>query len=145
MNTKNFLQFRDDLRRYQNDFTNYTNKIFRSFDKYLSEVLKDGINPDSDPFLKGFRDILKNWRTHDSKDQAEVMKNTLLDPLKSHCKEYLKNSNTALYLDYISNANIAYNDIENIRKVYSNFLSESKNRLDTFIKELSESINYYYK
>jgi len=140
---KNFFQFMKDLRRYEKQFNENVDAIFRLFDLYVSTNKRENIHPSNDPFLSNFDKILFNWRQDEQYSLISKTKEMMLDPLKNECVKYSTDNRAIEILPYIIKCNYAYIDLENLKNLYSNIFYEAATKLEEKMVSLKNALDFF--
>ncbi|KAA3611025.1 MAG: hypothetical protein D8M58_13675 [Calditrichaeota bacterium] len=140
---RNFENYKADLRRYNNEINDALSFILRTFDNIAGAVQRGEVNPE-DPFLLGYVEIQKKFRESDDNEDLDTIINIYAEPLKELCKNHLHNHIAVLFLNYAIKISQAHKDILRMNKIYEKFMESSIERINKVIKNLSDSINFYY-
>lgn len=105
-----FLYFFENHKEYAESWEQNANSLLQLHRQFLADDHEKDIRPSADPFLSEINKILKNWFDKSNRDDPEVMKAELVEPLKTVCIKYQKDSRRIALLSHIIEAESAYSN-----------------------------------
>lgn len=139
MSSQNNEEFIQSFRRYQERWNENTDFILRQFDNFILNARINSTAPFEDPFLSELDNIVNSWRSRDSKDFA-VVKEFLLEPIKVLCKGNRRDSRISVLLPAVLNSLTAFENIQHIAEIYSDFFEDQAEQLELRRNKLIKSI-----
>ncbi len=140
---RNFWEFFQDYRRYEQEWDKNGDAILRFFDSVASEAKAAGVKPSQDPFLKEMDVIIHSWSKRENSKNIYVAKEHLLDPLKQHCAKENQDPRSRTLMPIIVQAKYAFNNINQAKELYSKYFQEESNNLRNQKELIQKALEFF--
>jgi len=152
ISSRNFIQYHNDLRRYERDFKLNFDKILRLSDRLKAVYQRDNTGQKASEFLLELARIIHDFNEEQKARKEEdviltlnIIHDKYLVPLKELCKENLADEQSIDFLELVIYCNYAVYDIINLRKLYSEVFKEEAETMTKKNELLEKAIEYFKK
>jgi len=131
----------DDLRRYESSWQTNLKILRKLYDEYMLNLISNKINISNDSFLNSINTNFSNWIRGDK--DIESTKTDLINPVKEHSVNHLPDRRAYQILSVIHDIVEDYDNIINLRKIYSELFDEYREKLNARKDLLIDSISHF--
>jgi hypothetical protein len=128
----NYRAFTLRHREYTNDWNSSLEKLLNSFNNLLN------CEKDDSDFTIDIKSLIMN--IGDIGNDKELIYKKIIDPLYKSCNKHSNDISSSIFLEIANSMNKSYNDIKNLRDIYSKLFNNFSNKLNFMQQELINNI-----
>lgn len=131
----NYKEFTKRHREYTNDWNNSLEKLLHLFSN-IPNLEKDNSN-----FIIEIKLLIMN--IGNIRNDKELIYKKIIDPLYNCCNKYSNDKSSPVFLETINLVNKSYEDIKNLRSIYSKLFTNFSSKLNSMKQKLVTNIKVF--
>lgn len=138
---QNINQFFIDFRTYESDWKMNIEEFFNRYETFVGFNRRQNIPASQDDFLKQVDRTVNNCSKVEKYPNAFIIYENLVKPILELCKQFPKDIRANEINPYLIEAEYAFSNLTNLRKIYHNLFLQEATNLEKEYKAFTISIN----
>jgi hypothetical protein len=145
----NYSTYIDKFEKFQRDYNENLIVTSDAYDSMLTYNEANKIKPESDPFLLSLDRIRAAWADLEKEGidyrDRYIAREKYIEPIRTLCRESIGDQRSVYVLKHIMNCIYAFDNMEELKKFYSEHFNIEAKSLRTSIGEIKECLKEFEK